>query len=273
MAILSSFDKIALVGIIICLALIFASAAGLDLAKPYHQFTQMVFGTEAVTDSNGVLLAKYGGTGVAKCGTGDVLVWNNTQNKWICTNMFGPGSPPTATLTATPTTVNYGGASSIIWSSTNADTCVVRKNGAAFSTLLSSTGTTSGALTANPTNFDINCTNINGSNALITVPISVTDNYPAPPAGVLVYDSGWQAWNPVSISLNHTSVPVANQNVVAYVGWAQSPVPAHAATNFTSYGSTAAYRITAKATTYLTITRSGQAGEPYYYWVRIYSTA
>jgi hypothetical protein len=72
-----------------------------------------------------------------------------------------PATPPTVSITASPTTISSGSASNITWSSTNASTCTTTKAGVdwAFTT---SGSQTSGPLTAS-TIFAISCTGQGGS--------------------------------------------------------------------------------------------------------------
>ncbi len=88
----SSFDKLALVLFAIVIAVVFTTAANIDVTKPFHQFSQIAVGIEKATNDNNVLLAKYGGTGVNICGDGNILVWSSASNGWVCgEDYFSPG--------------------------------------------------------------------------------------------------------------------------------------------------------------------------------------
>ncbi|MCX6803018.1 MAG: hypothetical protein NTY48_00430 [Candidatus Diapherotrites archaeon] len=80
----SKFDKLVVLFFVVVFAIVFVSAANVDPSRPFHLFTQIAVGVESVTDSNGVLLSKFGGTGVAACADGNVLKWSGAQNKWVC---------------------------------------------------------------------------------------------------------------------------------------------------------------------------------------------
>ncbi len=64
----------------------------------------------------------------------NVLTLNNTR--FAVAALMPSAAPPTATLTATPSTVAYGGSSSLAWSSTNATSCsAVSSDGQSYSAI------------------------------------------------------------------------------------------------------------------------------------------
>jgi hypothetical protein len=100
---------------------------------------------------------------------------------------------PTATLSANPTSVTAGGASTLSWSSTNAATCTASGG---WSGALATAGTQStGALMADAT-FSLSCTGPSGTSAAAMATVSVTA--PAAPTVTL-------AAKPAVISAGGTS--------------------------------------------------------------------
>ena len=111
------------------------------------------------------------------------LVWNGSSCV-ACNGGCGPGPScnngatnppscsiftPTATLSASPSTIDQGQSSTLSWNSTNATSCT----GTGFSTGSATVGNVStGPLTQNPTNYSVTCTGSGGSatdNESITV--------------------------------------------------------------------------------------------------------
>ncbi|MCX6803400.1 MAG: hypothetical protein NTY48_02395 [Candidatus Diapherotrites archaeon] len=92
----SKFDKLVVLFFVIVFAIIFVSATNVNTTRPYPDFTQIAIGIESVTDPTGILLPKYGGTGIATCADGNVLKWSSAQNKWLCggTTLSTSGTPP-----------------------------------------------------------------------------------------------------------------------------------------------------------------------------------
>ncbi len=62
--------------------LIFTFAALVDTTQPYHDIRQLADGTTIVTNTSGVLLPAYGGTGVSTCANNQVLKWSGSA--WVC---------------------------------------------------------------------------------------------------------------------------------------------------------------------------------------------
>jgi hypothetical protein len=94
MVLIGKFDKIILVMLILVAGIFFAMAVNVNQSKPYHQFSSLAVGTERVTNDNNQLIAKFGGTGVANCAQGYVLIWSNVSGTWICaTSNQGPAGP------------------------------------------------------------------------------------------------------------------------------------------------------------------------------------
>jgi len=99
--------------------------------------------------NNGILLDQ--GSPSASCVSG--TSWDGTKCAYLL---------PTADISASPTSVTYGGASNISWSSTSATSCSITKAGAAWKTGTSGTNISSGALYATTT-FAIACTGTGGT--------------------------------------------------------------------------------------------------------------
>ncbi len=118
MVFLDKFDKLLLLFLVFVVGIFFATAVDIDPNIPSHQFSQIAVGVERVVNDNNILLAKFGGTGVATCPDGTVLIWNNVSGTWICgsgvpgpqgpAGVQGPQGPVGATGATGPT--GYAGA-------------------------------------------------------------------------------------------------------------------------------------------------------------------
>ncbi len=85
MASFSSFDKVLIIFFVLVLGVVFVTAGvNVDQSRPFHQFSQVAVGVEKISSDANVLLAKYGGTGVAQCSDGNLLKWSSAQNSWVC---------------------------------------------------------------------------------------------------------------------------------------------------------------------------------------------
>ena len=102
--------------------------------------------------------------------------WDGTTaREWVETG--APQPPvPTVSLTANPTSVTSGGASTLTWSSTNATSCTA--SGGWSGTKATSGSQSTGALTANG-NFTLTCTGAGGS-ANASAAVTVTAAPPVP---------------------------------------------------------------------------------------------
>jgi hypothetical protein len=119
---------------------------------------------------------------------------------------------PTATITATPSTISSGGTTAVAWSSTNASSCVaISPSPSTFSTSNATSGTRSFALTNNlvipaTTTFAVRCTSTTGHTADANVVVTVNA-----PSTVLPT---------ISWGFNPGSLPAGNQSTV--VTWSST---------------------------------------------------
>ncbi len=102
------------------------------------------------------------------------------SNNWNCAGSNGGVTAvcsilnlPTVTLSASPTSVAYGAASTLTWSSTNATSCTASDAWSGAKAVSGSQST--GALTTTPNTYTLTCTGTGG-----TVAQSVTVTIPAP---------------------------------------------------------------------------------------------
>ncbi len=117
-----------------------------------------------------------------------------TKNVWVYATVPPPPSNPTVDVTANPNFVNYGGSTTVTWSSTNANTCTASGNG------WSGSKATSGSLTFNNltsnTTYTLTCTG-NGGSASDTASVTVGSAPQAPTVNISA--------NPTNVSYNGTS--------------------------------------------------------------------
>jgi hypothetical protein len=101
MVLISEFKKMLLIVFVFVIGVVIVTAVNVDSTKPNHQFAQVGVGIESIANSSGVLIAKFGGTGVANCPDGKTLIWSNAQSAWICGDSppgpQGPAGPAGAT--------------------------------------------------------------------------------------------------------------------------------------------------------------------------------
>jgi hypothetical protein len=122
-------------------------------------YTYSWTGTDGLSGSGVSVSKTYSSAGTK---TGSVTVSSGsqsiTQNCGNSLTVVAP-APPTATLTASPTSITYGGSSTLTWSSTNATSCT----GSGFSTSGATSGAVStGSLSTN-TSYTVTCTGSGGS--------------------------------------------------------------------------------------------------------------
>ncbi len=82
----SKFNKILFVFALLVFGLIFTFAALVDTTQPHHGVRQLAYGATAVTNTSGVLLPAYGGTGVSQCDANQIMKWNSVANSWVCSD-------------------------------------------------------------------------------------------------------------------------------------------------------------------------------------------
>ncbi len=111
---------------------------------------------------------------------------------WTVNPCVGP-TPPTVTLVANPTTVDYGGSSILTWTSTNATSCVASTN---WSGIKDISGTESTGSLTGSTAFSITCTGPGGS-ASATAAVAVNPQV-FPPTVTLVANPTNVVYNGVS---------------------------------------------------------------------------
>ena len=178
-------------------------------------------------------------------GSTQVTTTENTTYSITCTGPGGQGSasviitivaptPPTATLSANPTTINSGQSSALSWSSTDATSCA----GSNFTP----TGTT-GSASVSPnqtTTYSIVCTGRGGSaNASTTV----TVNAPTPPTATI-------AANPASVTTGQSST----------LTWSSTNATSCSGTNFSPNGTSGTASVSPTQTTTYTLTCTGAGG-------------
>ena len=120
------------------------------------------------SSSNATVCAGAGfSTGNYTSGTASVAPATTTAYGVVCTGAAGVGTanavvtvsgPPTATLTASPTSIVLGGSSTLTWSSTNTTACT----GTGFSTG-TYTGGTASVAPATTTTYSVSCTGPGGT--------------------------------------------------------------------------------------------------------------
>jgi hypothetical protein len=154
-------------------------------------------GTSTLTwsSTNATACAASGGWSSALPTSGSQSTGTLTANTSYSLACTGPGgtsaaaaatvsvtapAAPTATLTANPTTVAYGGTSTLTWSSTNATACAA--SGGWSGALLTSGSRSTGALTTN-TSYSLTCTGPGGTSPAAAATVSVTA--PAAPTAAL----------------------------------------------------------------------------------------
>jgi hypothetical protein len=131
------------------------------------------FGTlAAISESNGAVLGKVYGGGTFTLGTSGtykffVVAIPAAQAQYGLYSLQVLNSPPTVTLTASPTTVTAGGTTTLSWTTTNATSCT--GSGGAFAGTQpvgsSATPGTASVAVAATTTFTLTCTGPGGSGA------------------------------------------------------------------------------------------------------------
>src|SRR5206468_42460 len=96
------------------------------------------------------------------------------DSAWSSDWTFNVALPPTVSLTASPTTVDYNGSSTLRWDGRRAASCTA--SGGWSGTKATAGSETAGPLTATVT-FDLSCT---GGGGTATASATVTVNPPAP---------------------------------------------------------------------------------------------
>ena len=147
------------------------------------------------------------------------LVWNGSSCV-ACNGGCGPGPScnngalnppscntftPTATLSASPSTIDQGQSSTLSWNSTNATSCT----GTGFTAGGTSGSRSTGPLTQNPTNYSVTCTGPGGSatdNESITV-LQPTASISANPLRVQTGTPSLITWSASQVNSCTTSGP------------------------------------------------------------------
>ncbi len=134
----------------------------------------------------------------------DVIGWIDFSNV-LFGGIVAP-TLPTATISASPLSVDSGSASNISWISTNANSCSITKNGSSWQTGTSSVPITSGSLTTSTT-FAINCTG-NGGTASNSVIVTIKQVVPPPPPPPPAETTNRTVTVPVVDPVTNETVPV-----------------------------------------------------------------
>lgn len=170
-----------------------ASTPHITDSLPAGNYTAKILGLKAGVKVDKVLLLKSDNT----C-TPDNVISGTRQPGDNCTT-----PAPTVTISANPTSVVSGSASTLTWSSTNATSCTA--SGGWTGTRSTSGTATTGNLTANTT-FTLTCSGVGGSGnssatVTITAPPAPTVTLTANPTSVLTGSASTLTWN----STNATS--------------------------------------------------------------------
>ncbi|HEY8085182.1 MAG TPA: galactose oxidase-like domain-containing protein, partial [Methylophilaceae bacterium] len=153
---------------------------------------------------------------------------NNTLSQTITIG----GSAPTASLSASPTTITSGHSSTLTWSSTNATSC----SGTGF-TASGTSGSTSVSPTATTT-YTVTC---NGAAASATASTTVTVTTSAPTA---------------SLSASPTTIVSGQSSTLT---WSSTNATSCSGTGFTASGTSGSTSVSPTATTTYTVTCNGAA--------------
>jgi chitodextrinase len=168
------------------------------------------------------------------------LQWNGssiTENAGLVTKPCESGSSttPTATLSASPTSITNGQSSTLTWSSTNATSCT----GTGF-TATGTSGSTSVSPTTNTT-YSITCTGSGGTSPSSSATIVVTTAQ-APTA---------------SLSASPTSITSGSSSTLT---WSSTNATSCTGTNFTASGTSGSTNVSPIVTTNYSITCTGAGG-------------
>jgi hypothetical protein len=159
---------------------------------------------------------------------------NNTLSQSI--TIGGSAPAPTASLTASPTSIVSGNSSTLTWSSTNATSC----SGTGF-TASGTSGSTSVSPTATTT-YTITCSGSGGQQATASATVTVTAAA-APTA---------------SLTASPTSIVSGNSSTLS---WSSTNATSCSGTGFTASGTSGSTSVSPTATTTYTITCSGSGGQ------------
>jgi hypothetical protein len=153
-------------------------------------------------------------------------------------NVNSPASSPvpTASLTATASSLESGGSTTLSWNSTNATACAA--SGGWSGTLAASGTQSTGALTATTT-YSLTCTGAGGSSAPATATVTVTTPTPAPTATLTAAPTGVASGGTATLTWSSTNATACT----ASGGWsgplaASGTQPTAALTATTTYSLT-----------------------------------
>ena len=137
-----------------------------------------------------------------------------------------PAAYPTANISASPTTVNTGGSSTLTWSSTNATECHATSGG--FSTGGATSGSVSTGSLYNSTTYSISCGNTSGSATdSVTVSVNAPVQYPT-----------------VNISANPTYISSGGTSIISWTSTNASECHATQGAGFSTGGAVVGSDIT-----------------------------
>ena len=168
-------------------------------------------------------------------GTTGRFVESDPSNNTLSQSITIGGSAPTASLTASPTTIAAGSSSTLTWSSTNATSC----SGTGF-TASGTSGSTSVSPTATKT-YTLTCSG-RGGQATASATVTVTTTA-APTA---------------SLSAAPTSIVSGSSSTLT---WSSTNATSCSGTGFTASGTSGSTSVSPTATTTYTLTCSGPGGQ------------
>lgn len=142
----------------------------------------------AQTDSWQIVYTIHSGSGTA------------TQSGWYALTYVGAVSTPTASLSASPSTISQGSSSALTWSSTNATSCA----GTGFSTGNATSGTVS-VSPSSTTTYSVTCTGTGGTSPQASKQVIVTSTVAAPVTTVSTSPSSIQTGESVTITWSSTN--------------------------------------------------------------------
>lgn len=138
--------------------------------------------------------------------TGDLCIDNECYSNWGA--VFAAYSNVNASLTATPSSINPGGSSTLTWTSTNASLCLATGDWSGYKATAGSTST--GALSSNKS-YTLVCGNLAGSSTPQIATVSVTPaatitSFTATPSSIAYNASATLNWS----TSNATSCTASN---------------------------------------------------------------
>lgn len=204
------------------------SAASISIA--YGGATDITWGSSnanagCVLKKDGVTITSWTGTSGTQP-TGALTA--NTTYSATCSNKPGASATanvtvsvaggPTATISAAATSLSYSGSTTISWNSTNATTCVLKKDGVTIAGWTGVSGSQpTGSLTATTT-YTATCSNSAGTTASNSVTITVD---PAPTATISATSTSLPYSGSTTITWGSTNSSgcVVKKDGVTIAGW------------------------------------------------------